>query len=77
MGIRFGGVKVTTDVQARELAIKELNEAADDLSDATFRVARVENLYKESGLQFEQDVLRKIRIKMDNIEKELMQAITL
>jgi len=76
-GIRFGGVKVTTDVHAKALAEIELNKAADDLSDATYRVTMVENLYRDSGLQFEYDVLRKMRIKMNNLEKELEQAIKL
>ena len=77
MGIEFGGTRVTTDVHAKALAEVELGKAADDLSDTIYRVAKVEKLYRESGLQFEQEVLRKIKVKLENIGNELIQAITL
>ena len=77
MGIRFGGVRVTTDVQARALAEIELGKAADDLSDVIYTVRAVEKLYRESGLKFEEDILRKMRIKMENIGNELIEAMTL
>jgi len=77
MGIRFGGVRVTTDAQAKALAEVELGKAADDLSDVIYTVRAVEKLYRESGLKFEEDILRKMRIKMENIGNELIQAITL
>ena len=82
MGIEFGGNSDhhrvgDRTIHARVLAEEELGKAADELSDTIYRIAKAEKLYRESGLRVEEEVLRKMVVKLKNIGNELIKAMTL